>query len=136
MIRHLNVLVVDDDPGILEVLDTFLHAKGYAVETRPNAIEALDALREKEFDLLISDIQMAGIDGFQLLEKARAEYPHVSIILMTAYDDQYPMAQAARAGADGYVAKPFTLKQFSLVFEQAYWNALSRHEANNEDTST
>ena len=136
MIRHLNVLVVDDDPGILEVLDTFLAAKGYAVETRPNAIEALDALREKEFDLLISDIQMAGIDGFQLLERARAEYPRVSIILMTAYDDQYPMAQAARAGADGYIAKPFTLKQFSLLFEQAYWNALSRQEASDDPCST
>ncbi len=131
MIRHLNVLVVDDDPGILEVLDMFLDAKGYTVETCPNAVHALDALREKEFDLLISDIQMAGIDGFQLLAKARADYPHVSIILMTAYDDQYPLAQASRAGADGYIAKPFTLKQFSLVFEQAYWKALSR----DEDTS-
>jgi CheY-like chemotaxis protein len=136
VIRHLNVLVVDDDPGILEVLHTFLDAKGYTVETRPNAVEALQALRARAFDLLISDIQMAGLDGFQLLEKTRADYPHVSIILMTAYEDEYPMAQAARAGADGYVAKPFTLKQFALVFEQAYWNALSRQDTRGQDSTT
>lgn len=128
MITDLDVLLVDDDPSILEVLEAFLQARGYRVECRSNGRSALDALRDADFDLMISDIEMAGMNGFELLRIARRNYPNLGIVLMTAYENSYPMSEALRAGADGYVSKPFTLEKFSLIFERAYWNALSRQD--------
>lgn len=128
MIRHLKILVVDDDPAILDVLGAFLEQRGYTVVTRDGGPQGLDALDTDRFDLIISDISMAGVNGFQLLKAARRKHPASGIVLITAYDDRYPLAEALRAGADGYISKPFTLKKFSLIFERAYWNALSRND--------
>ena len=128
MIKHLDVLLVDDDPSILEVLEAFLQARGYHVECRSSGTEALDAMRDRDFGLMISDIEMAGMNGFELLRIARRNYPNLGIVLMTAYETTYPMSEALRAGADGYISKPFTLEKFSLIFERAYWNALSRQD--------
>ena len=128
MIRHLRVLVVDDDPTILEMLSAFLEGKGYSVASCANGQEALEALEAELFDLVISDIEMAGVSGFELLRQTRARHPNIGIILMTAYEESHPLSAALRAGADGYISKPFSLRKFSLIFEQAYWNALSRDD--------
>jgi len=128
MIKHLRVLVVDDDPDIVEVLKTFLVSRGYTVETANGGPEGLKTLDSGPFDLIITDIAMAGINGFQLLKTARERFPQSGIVLMTAYDERYPLSQALSAGADGYISKPFTLKKFSLIFERAYWKALSRED--------
>ncbi|MBN2311776.1 MAG: response regulator [Candidatus Hydrogenedentes bacterium] len=129
MIHHVKVLVVDDDPGIADVLHTFLDGKGYCVEVCRTGREALDALAEGEFDLVVSDIVMADVDGLRFLQEARERHPSVGIMLMTAYEERHPLAEALRRGADGYISKPFTLKKFSIAFEQAYWNALTRRES-------
>jgi CheY-like chemotaxis protein len=128
MIKHLRVLVVDDDPTILEVVSTFLESKGYSVETSVNGQQALESIEQVEFDLVISDIEMAGMNGFELLRRIRESYPKIGIILMTGYEEAHPLSAALRAGADGYISKPFSLRKFSLIFEQAYWNALSRED--------
>jgi CheY-like chemotaxis protein len=128
MIKHLRVLVVDDDPTILEVISTFLESKGYSVETSVNGQQALESIEQVEFDLVISDIEMAGMNGFELLRRIRESYPKIGIILMTGYEEAHPLSAALRAGADGYISKPFSLRKFSLIFEQAYWNALSRED--------
>ena len=128
MISHLRVLVVDDDPSILEVLGAHLDARGYATRMCENAREALEVLPCESFDLIISDINMAEMNGFEFLKIARERWPRSGIVLMTAYQDRYPLSEALRAGADGYISKPFTLEKFSLIFERAYWNALSRQD--------
>jgi CheY-like chemotaxis protein len=128
MIKKLNVLLVDDDPSILEVLEAYLQSHGHYVACRSSGNGALEALRDGAIDLVISDVEMAGINGFELLRIARANYPRLGIVLMTAYESTYPMSEALRAGADGYLSKPFTLEKFSLLFERAYWSALSRQD--------
>ncbi len=128
MIKHLRVLVVDDDPTVLDLLSAFLDAKGYSVCTCPNGQQALEAIEQDEYDLVISDIEMAGVNGFELLRQTRLHYPRIGIVLMTGYEEAHPLSAALRAGADGYISKPFTLRKFSLIFEQAYWNALSRDD--------
>ncbi len=126
MIKHLRILVVDDDPLVIELLTSFLEGRGSDVRTCSSGEEAWRALSDTEYDLLVSDIDMTGMDGFELLRKTRATYPRIGIVLMTAYDDRYPLADALRAGADGYLSKPFSLRKFARIFERAYWNALSR----------
>jgi two-component system response regulator FlrC len=128
MIKHLRVLVVDDDPTVVDTLSTFLDTKGYTVHTSGNGHQALEAMERQEFDLVISDIEMAGINGFELLRQTRHNYPQIGIVLMTGYEETHPLSVALRAGADGYISKPFSLRKFSLIFEQAYWNALSRDD--------
>ena len=128
MIKHLRVLVVDDDPAILDVLVAHLRSKGYAVESEPNAHEALDAIRRLPFDLVISDVRMAGMNGFEFIKIVRANFPSIGIVIMTAFEDEFPLSEALRAGADGYITKPFSLSKFSLIFERAYWHALQRED--------
>ena len=128
MIKHLNILVVDDDPGVIALLGAFLETRGYAVSTCGGGVQALDILGREHFDLVISDIEMAEMNGFELLRRTREKYPKIGIILMTGYTESHPLSEALRAGADGYISKPFSLRKFSLIFEQAYWNALSRED--------
>ena len=128
MIKDLKVLLVDDDPEILELLETFLGAKGFTVMACSGGREGIDALGSEAYDLVLSDIAMAEMNGFEFLRIVRKKHPGIGIILMTAYDEQYPLSEALRAGADGYITKPFNLKTFSLILEEAYWNALSRQD--------
>jgi DNA-binding response OmpR family regulator len=128
MIKPLKILAVDDDLSILEVLATYLGNCGHEVITCASGEAGLDALDRTSIDLVLSDIAMAGMNGFEFLRAVRERNSGIGIILMTAYDDFYPISEALRAGADGYITKPFNLKKFSLIFEEAYWNALSRQD--------
>ena len=133
MIKHLKVLIVDDDPAIAEVLSAFLTSKGYTVATCLSGEEGLGLLGETPFDLIVSDLEMPGVNGLEFLRQARARCPHVAFICVTAYEDRYPAGRVIQAGADGYVSKPFSLKKFAIAFERAYWRSLSRRDWSCDD---
>ena len=128
MLNDLRILVVDDDASLLEVVATYLESNGHTVHSCESGEDALDTMKDQEFDLVLSDVAMAGLNGFELLRATRGLYPDIGFVLMTAYDKEYPLSEALEAGADGYLSKPFTLKKLSLIFERAYWNALSRSD--------
>jgi len=128
MLKPLRILLVDDDDSTLEVITLYLESRGHSVEARPGGEEALEAMEEQVFDLIISDVRMAGMNGFELLRKVRKRTSEVGFVLMTAYESKYPLSEALAAGADGYISKPFTLSKFSLIFEEEYWTALSRQD--------
>lgn len=127
-LTDLSILVVDDDEAILEVLELFLAEKGYEVVARPSARDGLAELRHRTFDLVLSDVRMAEMDGFEFLRIVRSRHADIGIILMTGHSDEYPMSKALGAGADGYLTKPFSLGKLSLLFEEAYWSAISRQD--------
>jgi len=126
MLKDLRVLIVDDDPAILETLGDYIRSLGHHVTGRRSGQEALDALRDDAFNLVVSDARMEGMDGLELTRRVRANYPDIAILLMTAHENEYPMSAALRAGADGYISKPFSLRKFAIIFERSYWEALSR----------
>jgi len=126
MISHVNVLVVDDDSVITDLLGIHLERQGYSVSVAPSAIEGLKAVSEEKFNLIVSDVEMPGMSGIEFLTRVREEQPTIGVIIMTAYPENHPKTMAVRAGADGYIGKPFNLKKFSNTLEQAYWNALTR----------
>lgn len=128
MLKDLRILVADDDPSILEIVATYLNSLGHHTVTCPDGAEGLKILAEDEFDLIVSDVRMAGLNGFEFLRTARLLCPDIGFVIMTAYEDRYPLSEALRAGADGYISKPFTFNKFSLIFERAYWTALSRQD--------
>ena len=126
MLKDLRVLIVDDEPAILETLGDYIRGLGHRVVERRSGQGALDALRDDTFNLMISDARMEGMDGLELTRRARANYPDIAILVMTAHENEYPMSAALRAGADGYISKPFSLRKFAVIFERSYWEALSR----------
>jgi CheY-like chemotaxis protein len=129
MISHVHVLVVDDDSVITDLLGIFLERKGYTVTVASCAAEGLQKIEDQKYHLIVSDVEMPGLSGFEFLEKIRDRQPEIGVILMTAYPENHSRANAMRAGADGYIPKPFSLNQFSTTLERAYWNALTRADS-------
>lgn len=127
MLGKLRVLVVDDEPEISGMIAEYFREGGHEAVTASNMAEALAVLRDSPADLLITDIVYSeGPNGLELARRAREEYPGLAIVVMTAFEEMYPLTEALQAGADGYISKPFTLSKFSLVFEKSYWETLSR----------
>lgn len=126
--RQLRILVVDDDLSVLDAIAAFLEGRGHAVTTAESVRDGIERLNREPFDLVISDIDTAHGNGFELLRTARRRCPASGIVLMTAYDERFSMSEALEAGADGYISKPFTLNKFSLILERAFWAAVERRD--------
>jgi two-component system OmpR family response regulator len=110
----VRILVVDDEPGVREMLTDALNLQGYAVTPAKDGFEALKQLREGEFELVVSDINMPKVDGYELLERMRNVGDSTPVILLTARGEKADLARGFRVGADDYVTKPFGLEELSL----------------------
>ena len=104
------MLVVEDDDDIRLLLEELLRGGGYAVETSPDGRAALRAFHENPADLVILDLSMPELDGFETLERLR-DLSDVPVILLTARSGEIDKVRGFRAGADDYVAKPFSPAQ-------------------------
>lgn len=113
----VHVLVVEDDVRFNQIVCASLNAAGYAVQGCTNASEAFDALHESSADIIISDIMMPGIDGFEFVEDVRRINKRIPILLMTARDDLSAKRQGFRAGIDDYMVKPIDLDELLLRIE-------------------
>ncbi len=129
MKTSITVLVADDESMMRNLLQKILVRDGYKVLTVGDGLEALDVLKKEHVDLVISDLKMPRMDGFELLKTVKEEYPHIGIIMMTAYGDTYTVKDALLLGADEYITKPFKSFEISLVVERAYWRLLSGSDA-------
>ena len=109
------ILVVDDEKNIRAHLVTFVRGLGHEVEGAADAAAALRALEHAKFDVVLSDVRMAGMDGLALLREIRRLQPEVVVVLMTAYATVSQAVEAMRAGAYDYLVKPFSLDQVSLL---------------------
>ena len=107
--RNEKILIVDDSKEIRNILSTFLKEEGFEVYTAENGKKALDLIKEKIIDLIITDIRMPEMDGYQLTKKVKEERPRIGIIIMTAYTSIYTEGDIRKIGADDYISKPFEL---------------------------
>jgi putative nucleotidyltransferase with HDIG domain len=114
-----RILIVDDEAYIRSVVSAMLEQAGYGVLTAADGAEALEQLGKREFDLVLSDIMMPGTDGLALLEKARARYPNLPVILVTAVHDVGIAMGAIRNGAYDYLLKPFERDQLLSTVNRA-----------------
>ena len=120
-VRSLNedrtmtrILVVDDEPGVRDLLSDALRIAGYETETATNGIEAFDVLHRRRADLCIVDINMPTMNGFEFLAKLREHDTQTPVLLLSARDSNDDVAQGLRYGADDYVRKPFSLEELLL----------------------
>jgi two-component system response regulator GlrR len=102
-----KILVVDDDPNILQVVKMRLVSGGYQVTTTGHAKEALDLAEQEKFDLLVVDLKLDGEDGISLMENIHQINPSIPVIILTAYGTIKSAVNAMKKGAYGYLTKPF-----------------------------
>ncbi|MGB3212334.1 MAG: sigma-54 dependent transcriptional regulator [Desulforhopalus sp.] len=117
MSKVMHVLIVDDDPSILEVLEARLMASGFTTYKAASGPEALEILQNKPVDVLVSDIKMPEMSGLELLDKTRTIFPHLPVILLTAYGTIPDAVDAVKAGAVDYLTKPFDGKELVQKIE-------------------
>ncbi|HLS75619.1 MAG TPA: response regulator transcription factor [Nocardia sp.] len=106
-----RVLVVDDEPMIVELLSVSLRFQGFEVETAADGARALDRARAFRPDALIVDVMMPGMDGFGLLPRLRADGIDAPVLFLTARDDVQDKVAGLTLGADDYITKPFSLEE-------------------------
>jgi DNA-binding response OmpR family regulator len=105
--NDMRILIVEDDPSLASGLGRILEAEGYAVDVTSRGEQAVDAARQERFDLVILDIGLPGLDGFQVLDQLRSHGSRVPVIVLTARDSVTDTVSALEGGADDYMAKPF-----------------------------
>lgn len=102
-----RILVADDEKEIRDLVEIYLEAEGFNVDTVSNGEEAVKVVNEKEYDLVILDIMMPKMDGITTLINIRKEYT-MPVIFLTAKSEEIDMIQGFTLGADDYIAKPFS----------------------------
>ena len=105
-----RVLVVDDDPGIRDVLSCTISSMGYEVDTADNGAKGLEKFMKKPFDLVITDLNMPGMDGFTLAARIKAKHPQVMVVLVTGEGRDFVLDRGENCFVDDILFKPFHLK--------------------------
>ncbi len=101
-----RLLIVDDEEEIRQMLSRHFRFKGYDVETTENGIDALELLSKKRMEVVITDIMMPKMNGIELLEEIRKQYPMIQVIIITGYVTMDNLLAALSHGADTCVFKP------------------------------
>jgi DNA-binding NtrC family response regulator len=114
-----RVLIVDDDPSQRSLLDSFLSSQGFETVPVPSGEKALEMLRLREINMMISDVRMPGISGLETLRLARQEHKLLPVLLVTAYADIRDAVGAMRDGAVNYLAKPIDLDELLASVREA-----------------
>jgi putative nucleotidyltransferase with HDIG domain len=117
----IRVLAVDDEPAACKLLAIMLQPPAFCCSTAASGEEALVALQRERFDAVISDLQMPGISGLELLTNVRRTYPHVAFLVTTGVDDVEVGVQAMRSGADDYLVKPLVESAVIASLESALY---------------
>ncbi len=105
--NRTTILIVDDDETILRLLTGVLKREGFAPVTAETGLEAAKVLSSSQVDIVLSDIEMPGMNGLELLEHVKESYPTVPMMLMTGNRGLYCEYEILEAGADGFLTKPF-----------------------------
>lgn len=115
-----RILVVDDDADSLEIVRTYLESRGYDVSTAVDGKEALAMLEEARPDLVLLDVMMPGIDGWEVARtiKDHPEFSATRVVMLTARSDFTDKQRGLRAGADDYIVKPMRLEDLGRKVER------------------
>src|ERR1700674_2251040 len=131
-----RILVVDDEEAIREIVSSMLTFAGYSCLQAASGMEALAVLNSgEEFELMLSDLMMAELDGIGLLERTKERFPDMPVVMVTAVHDISVALAALRRGAYDYLLKPFERDQLlatvqrALTYRQALEETMSYHQS-------
>ncbi len=114
-----RILVVDDEESIREFLEIMLRKEGYEITCVEDGQKAIDILKKKTFDLIISDLQMPNVTGIELLKHCREAYPDVMFMMITAFGTAESAVEAMKMGAYDYITKPFKIDEVRINIANA-----------------
>jgi two-component system response regulator HydG len=114
----LNILVVDDEEAMRESMAAWLEKSGHEVALAENGPKALEFLEQGEYDLVLLDIKMPGMDGHELLRRIKEHHADVMVVMITAYGSIESAVSAMKEGANDYLMKPFDPKHLMLLIEK------------------
>ncbi len=126
-----KVLVVDDEPNVLRSLAQYLTIEDFTVETASNGMEALEKVESFHPELILLDVMMPGMDGFEVLDKVKANPAHAQtpIIMLTAKDQSADVLKGYQSGATSYLVKPFNLDELVETINQVLAQARQGEES-------
>jgi two-component system, response regulator FlrC len=136
MAETLPILVVEDDASLREALSDTLEMAGYSIIAADSAESALAQLKLSHPGLVLTDVQMPGMDGHALLRNLKMQRPEIPVILMTAYGQIERAVQAMREGASDYLPKPFEPDSLLAAVARHYRQASEMHDASYSSTAT
>jgi two-component system NtrC family response regulator len=114
-----TVLIVDDERNYLLVLSELLSEEGYEVVTAEGGLRGLECIEESDFDVVITDMKMPGMDGMEFLERVKLRLPDTPVVMMTAFGSVEKAVEAMRKGAFDYILKPFKNEELKLTIAKA-----------------
>lgn len=126
MLEKENILIVDDDIDIVELIQRHLHSMGYYSFRALSVKEAVAILRDTEIDLLITDLKMPEVDGFELIQFASEHYPNMPKLVVTGYPSVQDALSAIKSGAVDYLVKPFTKQELKNAIQKSLSGRKSR----------
>lgn len=124
----LHVLVVDDELPVLKLLSSILDQYGYTTHVAQSGAEAMDNLQLINTHLVITDLNMPGVTGLELIQSIHKKYPHIPVVVVTAIDDPCQVDKVLKAGVYGYILKPFNRNQILITVA----NAMRRYHLERE----
>ncbi|HEX2767958.1 MAG TPA: sigma-54 dependent transcriptional regulator [Geobacteraceae bacterium] len=114
-----KILIVDDELSMREFLSILLEREGFLTRLAENAESALQLLESENFELVISDVNMPGLDGIRLLERIKKLAPETAVLLITAFSTAEQAVEAMKLGAYDYIAKPFKVEEIKVLVRNA-----------------
>ena len=127
LIRTPEVLIVEDEKLLRLMMAKLLQVSGYRVFTCGDSLQALELVEQKFFDLVITDLMMAGATGMDVLRATRKRHPRAKVIIITGTPSSQTLLEAKREGAYAYLRKPFQLKQFLSILKDAIEHTRMRY---------
>lgn len=120
-----TILIVDDEAMTRNLLHEILAKEGYKLLVARDGQEALDVIRAKRVDVVISDIKMPRMNGLDLLKAIKRDRPEIGVIIMIENGGTYTVKDALISGTDEYISKPFKIYEMLMIVERTYWRILA-----------
>ena len=129
-LRKMRLLLIDDDEWIRDSLSLYFEAEGCHLSAFETAEEGMEAVRKQDYDIIISDYRLPGMDGLDFLRQAQEAQPHAIKVLITAYGSEEVVSEARKIGIQGFIEKPFTNK----VIEASLYGLIGTCEQEHQET--
>jgi DNA-binding NtrC family response regulator len=118
-----RILVVDDEEALRIVLSSELEGEGYQVSNAADGQEAINILNKQEFDLVLLDIKMPNVDGFEVLKFVKERWPKTKVVMLTGFADLKNAIESKKLGAEDFISKPYDLVDLLTTVERVLTSA-------------
>ena len=126
-LKSMEILLIDDDEWIRDSLCVFFESEGCHLTALETAEEGMEALKNHDYDILITDYRLPGMDGLEFLRQIQDTQPHIMTILITAYKSEDVVSEAMRLGIQDFIEKPFTTQ----IIEESLTRLIRKGRYNN-----